>query len=150
MSHFVCFLVSMVPWSLPEPSSRPSQELRQGSWIPSSLVPGHPSYSLDGAHPQQTPLAGPGARDNAIWNLISDTWVSCPDQLFITLEKGWVWDLSISTETPRHALVITGWDYCNTLLGGPHPHLRLCEDQRGWKSKMKMSDFYWGVGGTQL
>lgn len=46
--------------------------------------------------------------------LESDKWhlVPCPDELFITLEKGWAWDLSVSMENLRQALVITGWDYC--------------------------------------
>lgn len=122
---FACFLVSMVPWSLPEPNIGPSQEPLQGS-RPPSLVPGYPSCSFGGAHLQQAPLAGRGARDNATWNLRSNL-VPCPDQLFITLEKRWVWDISISAGSLGHAFVITGWDYCSSA-GWTHPHLGLCED----------------------
>ena len=58
---------------------QPSQSgTAPGTLNPPSLEPGHPSRPLDGTDPQQMPPAGPSARDNATWNLISSTW--CPAQ----------------------------------------------------------------------
>ena len=86
---------------------------------PPSLMPGHLPCLPGGAHPQTRAPHPHRVRGQGQCHLESEKshLGSCPDQLFIALEKRWAWDISVSTGALRHAFVTTGWDCCIVLDG---------------------------------
>ena len=125
MSHFLCLfpclhgaLVFARTKERPQ-SGTTSGILNHPPPPPPSLMPGHLPCLPGGAHPQTRAPHPHRVRGQGQCHLESEKshLGSCPDQLFIALEKRWAWDISVSTGALRHAFVTTGWDCCIVLDG---------------------------------